>query len=123
MGTARSLAKLFGIVANGGKFVGKTLISEKVIKEFQNTSKTSIDLVLFHETTFAQGMLTLKNPLVSDLRHYPGERNQGWVVQSSVSTILALNQLDLAEGFNAKINAKLVTTFLLNNRALNFDDF
>jgi hypothetical protein len=36
---------------------------------------------------------------------------QGWVVQNSVSTILALNQLDLTEGFNAK----LVTRFLLNN--------
>jgi hypothetical protein len=29
--------------------------------------------------------------------------DQGWVVQNSVSTILALNQLD-TEGLNAKIN-------------------
>jgi hypothetical protein len=34
-----------------------------------------------------------------------------WVVQNSVSTILVLNQLDLTEGFNAR----LVTKFLLNN--------
>jgi hypothetical protein len=44
------------------------------------------------------------------------QRVLGWVVQNSVSTILALNQLDLTEGFNAK----LVTKFLLNNRALVF---
>jgi hypothetical protein len=37
----------------------------------------------------------------------PKFTHQGWVVQNSVSTILALIQLD-----------KLVTTFLLNNRAL-----
>jgi hypothetical protein len=29
---------------------------------------------------------------------------QSWVVQNSVKSIFALNQLDLTEGFNAKIN-------------------
>jgi hypothetical protein len=40
------------------------------------------------------------------------------LVQNSIRTILALNQLDLTEPVNAKINnPKLVTTFILNNRA------
>jgi hypothetical protein len=33
----------------------------------------------------------------------------GWVVKNSIGTILALNQLDLAEGFNAKINQRQVS--------------
>jgi hypothetical protein len=31
-------------------------------------------------------------------------QNQGWVVQNSVSTILALSQLELTEGFDTEIN-------------------
>jgi hypothetical protein len=42
--------------------------------------------------------------------------NQGWVVQNNVGTIVVISQLDITEGFNAK----LVTKFLLNNRSQAF---
>lgn len=48
VGTARGVAKLYGILANGGKLGNKTLLSENIIKEYANDRRKLMqDLVLF----------------------------------------------------------------------------
>ncbi|XP_077998648.1 beta-lactamase domain-containing protein 2-like [Glandiceps talaboti] len=44
-GTARGLAKLFGILANGGTFNGKKLLSKKWVDNFAECTSPDIDLV------------------------------------------------------------------------------
>ncbi|PIK39536.1 putative beta-lactamase domain-containing protein 2 [Apostichopus japonicus] len=48
VGTARAIAKLFGILANGGKYRNTTLLSKKIIDEYVNDKRPlTPDLLMF----------------------------------------------------------------------------
>lgn len=56
--TARGVAKLFGILANGGKYENKTLLSEKIIDKYSNDGRgLTPDLVWYnHPLRWKYGM-------------------------------------------------------------------
>ena len=62
-GTARGLAKLFGILANGGNYKGKQLLSPEVIQQL-STQITAGECEIFPSITphWGRGVPILKNP-------------------------------------------------------------
>jgi hypothetical protein len=66
-GTARALAKIYGMIANDGAVVnGQALISDKVLLEFMQVSdKIRVDKVIKVPTSFSAGMLHKATPAVS----------------------------------------------------------
>ena len=45
-GTAESLAKLYGILANGGQYKGKQVLSEKAIRALKEPAISGVDQML-----------------------------------------------------------------------------
>ena len=67
-GTARGLAKLYSIIASGGSYNGKQLLSPKVIQELCEQMTEGPEVVLNHQgVQWARGIKILKNPNVSIL--------------------------------------------------------
>ena len=64
-GTARSLAKLYGILANGGKEKDKVLLSTKMIDLLFSPVVTGISLDMGHNNTLGRGVITYYNVKVS----------------------------------------------------------
>ena len=64
-GTAVGLAKLVGIVANGGSYKGKKLASSEVAYGLIEPVKTGDDLVLKMNLTYGRGTTVRDTPLVS----------------------------------------------------------
>ena len=66
-GTARGLAKLYSIIASGGSYKGKQLLSPAVIQQLctQMTNGTEVILQL-QGVQWGRGVKIMKNPNVSD---------------------------------------------------------
>ena len=54
-GTARGLAKLMGILANGGKHNGQTLLSSDVINHLRTPLSDEFDRVVLRDMAFGPG--------------------------------------------------------------------
>lgn len=63
-GTARGLAKLFSILAGGGKYIRRQLLSPEIIRKL-STQLTSGKALMFPsiESQWGRGVLMIKNPL------------------------------------------------------------
>ncbi|XP_077864935.1 beta-lactamase domain-containing protein 2-like [Saccoglossus kowalevskii] len=56
IGTARGLAKLFGIIANRGEWNGKRLLSNDLVKKFTECNEERLDEVIHIKSSFSYGM-------------------------------------------------------------------
>ena len=63
-GTAESVAKLYGILANGGQFDGKQVLSEKVIQALEDVEMEGVDQML--GIYVQRGMGTLLMPVIQN---------------------------------------------------------
>ena len=63
-GNARSLAKLFGIAANGGSFQGKTLMSSSMVNRQVEEVKSGYDKCLKANITYGRGYNIFQSPKV-----------------------------------------------------------
>lgn len=61
-GTARAIAKLYGIIANGGVYDNKTLLEESTIKTLNQTIVEGNDVVLGAELKFGHGLIISDTP-------------------------------------------------------------
>lgn len=75
-GTARSLAKLYGILANGGKEKGKVLLSTKMIDLLFSPVVTGISLDMGHNNTLGRGVITYDNVKGDICYGHPGYGGQ-----------------------------------------------
>ena len=66
-GTARDLAKLMGILANGGTHDGKSYISPKTTKLLTEVLTEGFDEVIIEWVPYGRGTGPLKTPLVGAL--------------------------------------------------------
>lgn len=65
-GTATSIAKLFGILANGGIWNGKKTLSSNVINQLSIPEIEGEDLCVFIPQTMGLGTKLLKSPKVGN---------------------------------------------------------
>ena len=63
-GTARGMAKLYGILANGGKIDGKQLMSKETLKLFSAPKNIGWDLNFDKESVMGRGVFFHTNPKV-----------------------------------------------------------
>ena len=56
-GTADSLAKLYGILANGGSYKGKKLMSPETIHRLNEPLVSDVDLILGLNITLGRGVM------------------------------------------------------------------
>ena len=63
-GTAKSVAKLYGILANGGHYKGKQVLSQEVIKTLEEPVVTGVDQMLGIRKQ--NGMRTWLMPVIAD---------------------------------------------------------
>ena len=63
-GTAESVAKLYGVLANGGQFDGKQVLSEKVIQALEDVEMEGVDQML--GIYVQRGMGTLLMPVIQN---------------------------------------------------------
>ena len=63
-GTAESVAKLYGILAAGGQYKGKQVLSPEVIKSLEEPAVTGVDQLLGMRCQFGFG--TLLMPVIED---------------------------------------------------------
>ena len=64
--TARGMAKLYGILGNGGALKGKQLVSEKVLQKIQTPLVSGLDAVTqTPDVKFGPGTSIKENPKVS----------------------------------------------------------
>jgi hypothetical protein len=54
-GTARGLAKLMGILANGGQYDGRTLLSPEAIERLNTPLSSEFDRVVLRDITYGPG--------------------------------------------------------------------
>ena len=64
-GTARDLAKLMGILTNGGSYNGTTLMSQDTTALLTDVLTEGDELVMGRTTQFGRGVTPIKSPLVS----------------------------------------------------------
>ena len=62
-GTVRSMAKLFGILANGGMDGKKRLLSEKTLNKMAKPAASGPDEILHINVTYGLGYFLLPQPL------------------------------------------------------------
>ena len=65
VGTARSLAKLLGALANGGEYAGVPLMSERLVNEFDEIVSQGYDKSLLQDAAYGLGFMIHKNMFVS----------------------------------------------------------
>ena len=63
-GTAESVAKLYGILANGGQYEGQQVLSEKVIQALEDVEMEGVDQMLGIQVQ--RGMGTLLMPVIQN---------------------------------------------------------
>ena len=63
-GTAESVAKLYGILANGGQYKGKQVLSQEAIKSLERPAVTGVDQML--GILKQNGMGTWLMPVIED---------------------------------------------------------
>ena len=63
-GTAESVAKLYGILANGGCYEGEQVLSEKVIQALEDVEMTGVDQMIGIQVQ--RGMGTTLMPVVQN---------------------------------------------------------
>lgn len=71
-GTARAIAKLYGIVSNGGVYNKKTLLKESTIDQLEQVVVQGIDAVIGANMTIGRGVMILKSPKDSTMFGHPG---------------------------------------------------
>jgi CubicO group peptidase (beta-lactamase class C family) len=57
IGTARSLAKFYGMLATGGQWQGQRIFAEHSLQSLQTRVSNGMDLVLQRETAFSAGFM------------------------------------------------------------------
>jgi CubicO group peptidase (beta-lactamase class C family) len=57
IGTARALAQFYAMLASGGQWRGRTLVSASILQQLQKTLSQGEDLVLCTEMAFSAGMM------------------------------------------------------------------
>ena len=67
-GTAMGLAKIYGILSNGGSYKGKQLLSLNSIKKMIQPRVTGIDKYIMYNVTYAAGMNIRESRTVSNIR-------------------------------------------------------
>lgn len=63
-GTAEAMAKLYGILANGGKHGKKQFLSQKTLEAFTSPKNLGISLDFGQEVLMGRGVFYYKNPKV-----------------------------------------------------------
>ena len=63
--TAAALAKIYGIVANGGSFKGRKLLSQRTIQDMITPGMQSKDIIFNVNTTYGAGLHIVPNQKVS----------------------------------------------------------
>ena len=60
VGTARNLAKLMGIVGNGGSYEGKQLLSSESISRLRRPLNEEYDVVVMRHISYGPGIVILQ---------------------------------------------------------------
>ncbi|XP_063424445.1 beta-lactamase domain-containing protein 2-like [Mytilus trossulus] len=75
-GTARGMAKLYGILANGGKLGNKQFLSQETIKAFTDPKMIGESLNYGGKIKMGRGLYYSKNPKDEDVYGHPGYGGQ-----------------------------------------------
>ncbi|KAL4217674.1 hypothetical protein ACF0H5_022416 [Mactra antiquata] len=75
-GTARGFAKIYSILANGGQYEGKQLLSKDSIKKLTETISSGNDLTIGSVTSFSRGTSTKPNSLGYPVLGHTGHGGQ-----------------------------------------------
>ena len=68
-GTARDLAKLMGILANGGSYNGKNYMSPETIRLLTEVLTERVDEIIPMQFPYGPGTTPFKSPLVSSFQY------------------------------------------------------
>lgn len=71
-GTARGIAKLYGIISNGGVHENKTLFKESTLDAMEVPLVKGLDLVIGVNNSFGPGLMLIKSPKGNTMFGHPG---------------------------------------------------